>query len=835
MDSSDHLTAVRRQFVRWAGALGLMATLLPQLDGQAAVSGTVTDRNGNPVPEAAVALEHRDLMGLRLAARSDEHGAFNLATRQVGSFLLDVDHPGFFPIVDRPVDLVAGPNVVKIELTRLRDGGTSLDIHADAELAAEDITLSQSLSETEIDSIPMARSTKQRIQGVVAIMPGVLRDPMGGLHVNGSGVEETNWTLDGFTASDPASGRLEMALGAESVKSMDLFSGRYSAALGKGTGGAMALNTRTGEDTFRHAFTNFVPGMEIEEGLRLRDWRPRHSVSGPVVGNRVWFFNGLDALYEENFVPELPDGEDRNRSLSVNDSLRLHARLTPRQTLSAGLVADYRHAPNSGLSPLDPMETTLDRRARRYLFNVKDQILLSPESVLDFGYAAYRSTYRGEPQGRAPFRITSQGRAGNYPVATYLATSRDELRANLFVPWNWLGQHQLQAGANLGHTRYLQDVRRSPIEYFRVDGTQASELSFVGSGAFGASNIELGTYLQDRWAVHPRLVAELGLRWDRDLVVSGGALTPRFSVAFRPPWHNGTRLAAGLGWIPAATYLRAFTRHLDQASIFTRFGPDGVAPARPPELRLFHLDRSALAIPSARSLSAGWVQSLPGRADLSVNYLRKRTGNGYTQVPVSVGVLQDASLPQGTREVRFQLLNFRQDSYDSVELSLSKPLLGSHRWFASYTYSRSWSNAAAEVDTDDTILFSKTAGRLSWDVPHRLVSWATFPVGEKTSIGCFVEWRDGFPFSLHDDNGKQVGPVNGSRLPRHFSINVHVERRLSFLGHRWSLRPGLDNVTNRPNYRFANANTASPEFLHLFGRSPIKLIVRVRWLGKAAP
>ena len=30
----------------------------------------------------------------------------------------------------------------------------------------------------------------------------------------------------------------------------------------------------------------------------------------------------------------------------------------------------------------------------------------------------------------------------------------------------------------------------------------------------------------------------------------------------------------------------------------------------------------------------------------------------------------------------------------------------------------------------------------------------------------------------------------------------------------------------------ANSNVDSPEFLNLFGCSPVKLIVRVRWLGK---
>ena len=828
-----HISAGCGQLRLLAGTLGMLACAVPSLMGEVVVSGTVTDRNKNSIAGVRVAIENRDNPGDTAATQSNEQGAFGFSLDLAGRYLVKVAHADFFPIEGKPVELINGVNIVNIELIRSNDIGTTLDVHAGEQPVAEVIVRSQGLEEEEIDSIPMTRSTKQRIQGVAAILPGVLRDPIGDLHFHGSSPEETNWTLDGFSLSDPASGRLEMGLGAESVQSLDLFAGRYSADLGKGTGGAMVLKTRTGEDQFGQRITNFAPGIELNEGLRFRDWRPRHTFSGPLIKNRAWFFNGLDLLYEENFVPELPAGQDRNLSWSINNSLRLQAKLTPRQTLSSGLVVDYLNAPKSGLSPLDPMETTLDRRARRYFFNLKDQIALSPESVLDFGYAAYRSFYRGTPQGEDPFKITLFGRAGNYPIATHLVSSRDELRANLFTPGNWLGQHQLKVGANFSHARYFQDVSRSPIEYFRVDGTQSSELSFAGNGEFQESNLEAGAYLQDRWTIQSRLVAELGLRWDRDQIASRGAVTPRFSLAFMPPGLDGARLSAGLGWMPSATYLRVFTRHRDQYSIFTSFAPDGETPLGPPDIRVFTLDRTLVAIPSTQNLSAGWHQRLPGMTDININYLRKRMRNGYAHVPVSTGVVQESHLAPRGRTVHFRLQNFKRHTYDSIEFSLSRPLLGSQRWFASYTYSSSWSNAALEVDTDDPILFSETAGRLAWDVPHRLISWASFPLGKKTSIAYFVEWRDGFPFSVHDDNGMQVGQVNSWRLPRHFNINIHVERELSFFGHKWSLRPGVDNVTNRPNHRFANTNSASPQFLQFFGRSPIKLVVRVRWLGKA--
>ncbi|MCY4189709.1 MAG: hypothetical protein OXD30_14640 [Bryobacterales bacterium] len=64
--------------------------------------------------------------------------------------------------------------------------------------------------------------------------------------------------------------------------------------------------------------------------------------------SRDWFFNSLDWMYQENFVSGLPAGQRHNRRWSINDCFLLQAKLTPRQTLSACLVAKRLHAPLHG-------------------------------------------------------------------------------------------------------------------------------------------------------------------------------------------------------------------------------------------------------------------------------------------------------------------------------------------------------------------------------------------------------------------------------------------------------------------------------------------------------
>lgn len=802
---------------------------------QIVISGTVSDQAKKiPLKNVKILIMSIDNLGIAITGQSNEKGSFAFNLDQPGKYIFKASHSGFHEIKTKPIDLITGINIVRIELIAFNNSTITIDVYPEENLSVEQIAMSQALLNEELDSIPLSQSPKLRIKGMAAVLPGVLRDVKGNLHFHGSSAEEVNWTLDGFTLSDPSSGKLEMGLGVESVKSLDLFSGRYSSEFGKGSGGTMFVQTRMGDEQFKQRFTNFFPGIEFTRGPRFSDWRPRHNFSGPIIKNRMWFFNSLDLLYKENLIPELPVGQDRHVSWAVNNSLRVQAKLTPRNTLSSGFVTDYLNAPKSDLSPLNPLETTLDKRARRYFFNVKDQIVLSPDSILEFGYAAYRSINRKVPQGKLPYQLTPFGRSGNFPVDSLYKGNRDQWQANLFLPPNNLfGQHQLKIGVNLNYSRYFQDIHRTKINYYRIDGSQASQFSFGGSGSFKESNLETGAYLQDRWAIQSRLVVEAGIRWDRDQIVSRGIITPRFSLAYMPTGIDNTKFSAGFGLIPGTTYFRLFTRHLDQYSIFTSFAKDGVTKVGVPEITFFTLDKGILTIPRTQNLSFGIEQNFSKEINLNINYLRKRMDNAYTYVPISTSLLNNSQFPPNSQATIYQLNNFKKEIYDSIEFSLSKILFGTHRWFASYTYSRSYSNFAINFDTDQPMLFSNTAGRLAWDTPHRILSWGSFPIGKKTSIVYFTEWRDGFPFSTYNDDGRQVGQINAWRLPRHFNFNIHVQRKFVFMGNNWSLRPGIDNITNRPNYSLVNNNLSSPEFFNLFGRQPRKFVIRLRWIGKA--
>ena len=398
----------------------------------------------------------------------------------------------------------------------------------------EHIAMSQTVTEEEILSIPATRSNF--LQNMIAVLPGVLKDQNGNLHFYGSSSEQINWVLDGFNVADPSSGLLETGLSVEAVQSFDLFSGRYSVEFGKGSGGTMIINSKMGNNTFERRATNFIPGIETVKGLQLSSWRPRLSLSGPLLKDRIWFFDGLDFNYRQNIIAELPKGQDRTLNWVTSNLFRVQANLTPGNILTSGFLFNYLNSPKTGLSPLDPVETTLDRRARHYFFNLKDQVLLPSQAILELGYGAYRAINREVPLGHDLYQTTAFGHRGNFPTDTLRLGNRDQWLVNTFLPpLNRLGNHQFKMGLDFTYSRYFQDIRRSGFEFFRVDGTLASRILFAGNGALSKSNFENAAYFQDRWAIRPWLMAEAGIRWDRDRILADDAVTPRFSFAFKPP------------------------------------------------------------------------------------------------------------------------------------------------------------------------------------------------------------------------------------------------------------------------------------------------------------
>ena len=77
------------------------------------------------------------------------------------------------------------------------------------------------------------------------LIPGVLQDSGGGLHLFGGAETQTEFTFEGFQLNDPLTGRLDARMSLEAIQSVDVVASESGADNGRGAAGTMALHVRT--------------------------------------------------------------------------------------------------------------------------------------------------------------------------------------------------------------------------------------------------------------------------------------------------------------------------------------------------------------------------------------------------------------------------------------------------------------------------------------------------------------------------------------------------------------------------------------------------------------
>jgi hypothetical protein len=791
------------------------------LNAQVRLTGRVLSDTNAPLANAAVDVRPAS-GGPSAHALTDPTGAFELELQSPGDYVVTAELTGYYELKDKPVTIRAGDNELNLVLNPVREFSESVDVTAPSTSVELDRTTSEEhLTGAQMLDIPFPAT--HSLKNAMRILPGLVQDSAGGIHVNGGSENQVRYLINGFDISDPLSGKFDTRISIESVQSMEVLSGRFPAEYGKGSAGVVEVNTRTGDDKFRYSATNFVPGIDSQKGLHIGSWNPRFNFSGPIRRGRIWFSDSLATQYDKTVIEELPPGEDSSTSLRYTNMLHTQANVSPSNILSAGFLAAGWTAVRNGLSALDPPETTVDRRSRQWFGYIKDQVYFGRGALIEFGVSGNQTQVRQIPQGHDLYIETPEGRHGNFFINGVQRAERQQFLTNGFLPvLRFFGEHQVKAGIDFDRVHYSQNIRRTGFEWRRTDNTLVRRVLFAGNGQFGLSNFEAAAYVQDAWRVRKHVLVELGMRFDWDQILRNWNVSPRTGVAWSPFGLENTKVSAGYAITYDATSLILFTRPEDQYQVTTLYPPYGVPDV--PVQQIFTVNGRRYRSPRFQNWSAAIDHRLGANVYLRVQALRRRGDHGltYTQMP--------SASPYSEY---FALANRRSDSYDSVEVTFRQNFRKEYSWMASYTRSRALSNVVIDLSSDNPAIVSSNAGRLPWDAPNRFLSWGYLPTFRKDwAVAFLLEYRSGFPFSYQNDAGEIVGDVNSHRYPTFFELDLHLEKRFRFRGQLWAIRGGFNNITNHRNPNVVNNNIDSPQFLSFYGGQSRALNFRIRWLGK---
>src|SRR5207244_13656183 len=127
----------------------------------------------------------------------------------------------------------------------------------------ETVSSQNTVNDEVIQNIPY--TGRQNFLNALSLMPGVVRDGNGQLHIHGSRPDQIRYQLDGINLTDSTAGGLASNIPLDAIESVDMDLVGYSSEFGKGSGGIVRMHSKFIRDKYKFNITDFVTYIDFRE------------------------------------------------------------------------------------------------------------------------------------------------------------------------------------------------------------------------------------------------------------------------------------------------------------------------------------------------------------------------------------------------------------------------------------------------------------------------------------------------------------------------------------------------------------------------------------------
>jgi len=743
----------------------------------AAVHGTVTTGSGQVVlPGVELVLVDRETGREVRRAFSDGTGQYRIDGLGAGSYLLVARAPGFREARVGPVTLADGSTrEVPVELD-LAPVTEEVEVRGSAGVARADSSSAATVDGALVDVLPV---TSDSYRALLPVLPGVVRQPDGRISVKGAKPTQGALLVGAGSGVDPSTGGFGVELPSDAIDAVDVVPNPYSSEDGRFSAGVVRIETRAGTGVWRATANSFIPMpcLTLCDGysMGIRNYNPRVWFGGAIAKDRLFVAQALEYRLAHARIPSLPDPDNQQRSQSFDAFTRLDLHPGAGHAVTATLAVFPRELRNAGMNTFNPQAVTPDVQSGGYQVAASDAAALSPRSVLTSSFSASLYDVQVHRHGEAAMQIGVDGNRGSY-------FNRQQRRTRAFQWSESLtlfrsgrgGDHLVKAGTDVLWTAYSGESESGSVVVRRADGTASWRQDFAGPTSQHVIGTDIAAYLQDRWQPGSRVVVEAGLRVDHDGVLGTTAASPRLGVKLGVLPADAGVLRGGAGIFRERTPLNigAFTSM--EAATVTRFAADGTTLLGPP-VTWTHTT-APLGPPRAVIWNVEYDQRLGSSVFVKLNHLERDGSHEFIVDPTPTA--------GGTALV---LSSSGRSEYRETEVSVRVGAGDDRQATVSYVRSRSRGDLNAYDQYFGTlrlpIVQPNEFSTAPVDVPNRLLARVVFPVYRSWIASSLLEVRDGFPYSLVDENQAFVGPRNtGGRLPALCTLDVSLLRTGHLLG-----------------------------------------------------
>lgn len=747
-----------------------------------------------------------------METETDSDGKFEFREVQPGTYTVEVVAPGLL-----------GTQVVTVEMDKI----AQVSVELKPSIVQDSVTVTASTSEgpTTSPSGTITSSTLRdapnkddRVESILPTLPGVVRGPDGRINMKGARSTQSGALVNSANATDPATGNPGIAVPIDVVASVHVISNPYDPQYGKLTGAVSTLDTKTGNfEKWHCSINNFVPRARVRDNtvFGIGAATPRTTCTGPLWRDHIAFTQSLEYRFVRTPVNSLPPFERDTKLESFNSFTQLDFNLTPKQTATLSAAVYPQKLQYLGLNTFTPQPSTSDYHQRGYQLYGQHRYLTGNESLLTSQFSYKTFDVDITPAGSGPYQLlleTTEG--GFFNSQTRRASRFDWEEMYQFAPRHFLGTHEWHVGLEYTHSSYSGLQSFAPVEIQGSNGTPIERITFTGGGEAYVSQQEVTWFAADRWTVSPRLLLDVGLRFDGDTVTSSAHAAPRLGFQLALTRSGRTMLRGGVGefydrvplmipafqWFPDRTVLAL--NPAGQVTSSTAYSNQIIGNLRNPRSTAWNLALS---------------QKVSSKLLLQVGYEQRATADDFALSTVNTGVSTGL----------ITLSNNGGQSYKELQVS-GRYQFYKHFINASYVRSRAYGDLNDFFqffgNVAKPVIQPNGQGRLSFDAPNRFLFSGEIHAPWKLTFAPVFDLHTGFPYSVQNEFREYIGPRNTRRFPEFSSFDLQVSRPVSIpMGgdRRLKARVGLAafNVFNHFNPRDVQTIEESARFGGFFNNA----------------